>query len=268
MEFTEDQHRVWRTLFERQVPNIRKFACREYLEGFDILRLPGDRLPSLEELNAAITPRTGWRLRRTSVRYSDAVPWYRHFARRIFLITGYMRAWEVLDFTPEPDMFHDIFGHLPFMVLPRYTSLQDMFAIPFLRASPERREEIKRVAWFSTEFGLIRENGELKILGAGILSSVGEIQHVMAGNTPILPFSIENVITFTKAIYSYNEVLFAVDSLEALRAELQAYFDSIPAVNAINEDELPDVGDEVLEDWELADLARARGRTEEGRGPG
>lgn len=256
MGFTAEHHKVWRTLFQRQAPNVHKFACHEYLEGFDILGLPADRLPSLEELNAVITPRTGWRIRRTPVRYSDALPWYRHFARRIFPITDYMRSWEELAFTPEPDMFHDIFGHLPFMTLPRYTSLQDLFAPAYLRAGPEKRAEIKRVAWFSTEFGLIRQDGGLKIFGAGLMSSEGEIQHVMAGHTPVLPFSVANVITRTKAIYTYNEVLFAFDSLEALRDELKAYFDSIPAQQRV-EASMPEGEEGTLEDWELEDLAAA-----------
>lgn len=225
--FNDNQNAVWRDLYARQLLNVEKFACRQYLEGFDILGMPADRIPQLNELNAIITPRTGWRTVRTVVRYSDAVPWYHHFARRQFLITDYMRGRHEMDFTPEPDMFHDIFGHLPFMVLPEYTALQDLFAAPFLRATPEQRETIKRLAWFSTEFGLIRERGELKIFGAGLLSSFGEIRHVMAGNTPVKPFTIENVIGYEKAIYTFNEVLFVIDSIEALKLELARYFDSI-----------------------------------------
>lgn len=225
--FSDEQHDIWRTLYARQMPNIRRHASRLYLEGFEILGMPEDHIPSLHELNAVITPRTGWRTVRTPVRYSDAVPWYHHFARRQFLITDYMRGRHELDFTPEPDMFHDIYGHLPFMVLPTYTALQEMFAPAFLRANNEERENIKRLAWFSTEFGLIREEGELKIFGAGLISSYGEIQHIMAGRTPIRPFTVENVIGYEKAIYSYNEVLFVFDSLEALKAELARYFDSV-----------------------------------------
>ena len=258
MENGREQDRVWETLVRRQRPQVEAFACQEYLEGLAILSLPEDRVPSLQALNASITPRTGWRLRRTPVRYSDAVPWYRHFARRLFLITDYMRSWEELEFTPEPDMFHDIFGHLPFMVLPEYTALQDLFAPAFLRTDARHRELIKRLAWFTTEFGLIREGGRLKIFGAGLLSSVGEMQHVMQGRTPVLPFSVENVIARTKAIYTYNETLFAFDSLEGLKAELLAWFDSLP-VAPIEEDR--GVVDDVapLEDWELADLATAPG---------
>ena len=255
MERQQESDRVWTTLVERQTPQIERYACREYLEGFAILDLPSSHVPSLEFLNQAITPRTGWRLERTPIRYSDAVPWYRHFARKIFLITNYMRSWEELDFTPEPDMFHDMFGHLPFMVLPAYTALQEIFGPAFLRTDAEHREQIKRLAWFTTEFGMIREGGGLKVFGAGLLSSVGEIRHVMEGRTPILPFSIENVIKHTKAIYTYNETLFAIESLAALKEELSGYFATLP-IAAPETDTAPDAP---IEDWELDDLVGAPG---------
>jgi phenylalanine-4-hydroxylase len=227
MKFTEDQHRIWKTLFTRQLPQIERYACRDYLAGLDILQLPRDRIPSLSELNETMTPATGWIAARTSVRYTDAVPWYRAFAKRQFLVTDYMRDWDELEFTPEPDMFHDIFGHLPFMVLPRYTGLQEMFAPAFHRADDAQRENIKLLAWFSTEFGLIRENGELKAFGAGLISSISEIEHVMSGKVPILPFTLNNVFEHEKAIYSFNEALFAFDSVQALREELTGYFESL-----------------------------------------
>lgn len=224
---TEHQDRIWQMLCERQLPRVQQYACREYLEGAKLLQLPLNRVPGLDELNAVITPATGWRAVRTSVRYSDAVPWYKAFAARQFLITDYMRDWDELEFTPEPDMFHDIFGHMPFMALKRYTDLQDLFAPAFQRADDEQRENIKRLAWFSTEFGLIRENGDVKVFGAGLISSIGEVENVMSGQVPILPFTIENVIGYDKAIYAFNEALFVFDSLEALKAELATYFNAI-----------------------------------------
>ena len=227
LAFTPAQHHIWETLYTRQMPNIRQHACRDFLEGLEILDLRPERIPSINELNAKITPPTGWKVVHTKVRYSDAVPWYHHFARKQFMVTDYLRTWEELDFTPEPDMFHDILGHLPFMVLPHYTAVQEMFAAPFLRGDTEQRENIKRLAWFSTEFGLIEEEGEVKIFGAGLVSSKGELEKVMSGKTELMPFTIENVLNHDKAIWSFNETLFVFRSIDELKGELARYFDGI-----------------------------------------
>jgi phenylalanine-4-hydroxylase len=161
------------------------------------------------------------------VRYADAVQWYGHFARKEFLITDYVRSAEELDFTPEPDMFHDVYGHLPYFTLPRYVEIQEMFAPAFHKAkTDEQREQVKRLAWFSTEFGVIRQDGELKIFGTGLISSKGEMEHVLSGNAPLLPFKVETIIGFEKAIWSYNDQFFFFESLAALRAELARYFAS------------------------------------------
>lgn len=227
VEFTEEQHEIWRTLYNRQFPKIEKYVCREYQEGFKLLQLPADHIPSIRELNEKITPRTGWKTVRTKVRYSDAVQWYNHFGAKEFLVTDYVRSREELDFTPEPDMFHDVFGHLPFFTLKPYVEIQEMFAPAFHKSTTdEQRENIKRLAWFSTEFGLIRENGELKIFGTGLISSKGEMEHVLAGNTPIMPFKVETIANFDKAIWSFNQTLFDFESLDMLKAELERYFNT------------------------------------------
>ncbi len=222
--FTEEEHAIWRELFRRQLPRTRRWACREYLMGWDLLELPADRIPTLPEMNARIAPRTGWRTIRTSVRYTDAVPWYQRFAAREFPVTDYVRAWGELEFTPEPDLFHDIFGHLPFLTLPHYTALEELFAPAFLSADDERREEIKRLAWYSTEFGLIRENGKLKVLGAGLLSSSAELESVMSGAVPTAPFRVADVVQHEKSVWSQNDVIFVVESIDALTRDLRRYF--------------------------------------------
>ena len=231
--FSEDQHQLWAALYENLIPRVEQYACEDYKRGFDILQVPGDRIPSLAELEAVIYPRTGWRLERTSVRYTDAVPWYHKFAQKIFLITDYLRSWEEFEWTHEPDMWHDIFGHLPFMTLKHYAELEELFAPAFLAAqTDEQRENIKRLAWFSTEFGLIRENGELKLFGAGLISGADELDNAVNGVIPNMPFTVENVVRYDKAVYTQNEMLFVFDSVEALVAELKRYFDPILAGEA------------------------------------
>jgi phenylalanine-4-hydroxylase len=228
VEFTEEQHDIWRALVARQAPKVKQYACKEYLAGSEFMKLPGERIPSVQWLNERITPRTGWRTVRTKVRYSDAVQWYKHFAKKEFLITDYVRSREELEFTPEPDMFHDVYGHLPYFTLPEYVEIQEMFAPAFHKSkTDDERENIKRLAWFSTEFGLIREGGELKVFGTGLISSSAEMEHVLAGNTPLLDFKVETIVNFDKAIWSFNKQLFVFDSLPALKQELARYFDSL-----------------------------------------
>lgn len=228
MEFTPEQNKTWAELYRRQIPRVDRWACADYLDGFEKLALPSEEVPSVEYLNSKITPATGWTIVRTDVRYTDADEWYRQFDQRNFLITDYMRSWEELDWTPEPDMFHDIFGHLPFMTLPHYARLQEMFAPAYLRAtSTEQKENIKRLAWFSTEFGIIRENGESKIFGTGLMSGGDEMEKAATGVTEQRPFTIENVLTRDKAVNEQNQILFYFDSMDELVAELNRYFDTI-----------------------------------------
>lgn len=227
-DFTPEQHKTWAELYRRQMPRIEQYACAEYLEGFPILDLPADEVPTVEHLNSSITPATGWEVVRTTTRYTDSDEWYRQFDQKHFLITDYMRSWDELDWTPEPDMFHDVFGHLPFMVLPRYARLQEMFAPTYLRAeADEHKEAIKRLAWFSTEFGLIREGSDVKIFGTGLMSGGDEMENAANGITERREFTIDNVLTRDKAVNEQNEILFVFDSVDSLKAELASFFDTI-----------------------------------------
>jgi phenylalanine-4-hydroxylase len=228
MSFTEAQQRTWTKLYGMLEPRIEKYACREYLDGFAGLAMARDHIPTVEELNARIKPATGWQVVRTSVRYSDAVEWYKNFAKKCFLITDYIREESELEFTPEPDMFHDVFGHLPFLMDQPYADLEEIYAPTFLRVGDDDREKVKRLAWYSTEFGMIRENGEMKVFGAGLLSSAGEMDRVAAGEVPIQEFVCEDVVEHAKSVWEFNSVLFVADSVEAYHRELKRYFDAMP----------------------------------------
>lgn len=228
IEFSPEQHKTWAELFRRQVPRVREHACSMYLEGFDLLEMPAETIPTLDELNAKITPASGWTVVRTDVRYTDSDEWYRYFDRHEFLITNYMRSWEELDWTPEPDMFHDIFGHLPFFMLPRYARLQEMFAPAYLAAaSDEEKENIKRLAWYSTEFGMIREDGKLKVFGTGLMSGGDEFLNAAEGRMTYHDFTIDNVIGHDKVMYEQHHDLYVIESVDQLTAELEKYFNPI-----------------------------------------
>ncbi len=228
IEFSPEQHKTWAELYRRQLPKIQEHSSALYLEGFENLALPSGHIPTLDHLNSKIPEATGWRVVRTDVRFTDADEWYRFFDRHEFLITNYMRSWEELDWTPEPDMFHDVFGHLPFFTLPEYVELQEMFAPAFLASTDEEeKENIKRLAWYSTEFGMITEDGVMKVFGTGLMSGGDEFTNAAEGKLEYEPFTLDNVLGKDKVIYDQHDHLYVIESLDQCKAEIAKYFDPI-----------------------------------------
>ncbi len=235
MRFSKRDHQTWFILFARQLTNVERFACQEFKEGFAKLNLSPNRIPTLADLNQRITPTTGWKVTRTPSRYMTRQEWFTAFTRKEFPITGYIRGSNELDFTPEPDIFHDVFGHQPFMTLPQYVEIFEMFALAWPKAKSElQRRAIGRLAWFGYEFGLIREEGKLKAFGAGLLSSFSEIKNIADPKIPKREFTVENVIQGHKPdgtrvgdrVYGVTEntELFVFGSLNHLKSELASYF--------------------------------------------
>jgi phenylalanine-4-hydroxylase len=180
ISFSDEQHAIWADLFAgiRQ-PYLLEHICQEFKDGLELLQLDPRRIPTVAHLSERITPRTGWRIERTAVRYTLADDWYQKFAQRIFLITDYLRTRDQMEFTPEPDMFHDIFGHLPYLTMDFYARIEDKFAPAYLNATQAEKEVIKRLAWYSTEFGLVMEDNRIKVFGAGIISGRSELTNTI-----------------------------------------------------------------------------------------
>ena len=180
ISFSDDQHAIWADLFAGiQRPYLQEHLSQSYIDGMALLQLDPQRIPTVAYLNERIQPRTGWRIQRTAVRYTLADDWYKKFAQRIFLITDYLRSRRELEFTPEPDMFHDIVGHLPYLTQSFYARIEDRFAPAYLKASEAEKEVIKRLAWYTTEFGIVVEAGRFKIFGAGTISGRSELANTI-----------------------------------------------------------------------------------------
>jgi len=180
ISFSDEQHAIWADLYAGITqPYLMEHICQEYKDGFELLGLDPHRIPTVTHLNERINPRTGWHIERTAVRYTLADDWYVKFGQRIFLITDYLRTRDQMEFTPEPDMFHDIFGHLPYLTLEFYARIEDKFAPAYMQATQEEREVIKRLAWYSTEFGLVMEDNRFKVFGAGTISGRAELANTI-----------------------------------------------------------------------------------------
>ncbi len=197
--FSQDQHAIWADLFAGvHQPYLLEHVCQEYKMGLSLLELDAHHIPTVAHLNERITPRTGWHIERTAVRYTVADDWYAKFTKRIFLITDYLRTRDQMEFTPEPDMFHDIFGHLPFLTQEFYARIEDKFAPAYYKATTAEREVIKRLAWYSTEFGVIIQDNRFKIFGAGIISGRRELTHTIM---EFYRLGRDNVIDYSKNVY-------------------------------------------------------------------
>jgi len=206
ISFSEDQHSIWADLFAGiHQPYLLEHLCQQWKGGLELLELDPLHIPTVAHLNDHITPRTGWRIERTVVRYTLADDWYKKFAQRTFLITDYLRTRDQMEFTPEPDMFHDIFGHLPYLTMEFYARIEDKFAPAYLKATPDEREVIKRLAWYSTEFGLVMQDNRFKVFGAGIISGRAEFANAIM---EFYRLSRDNVINYSEAVFEQLNDLF------------------------------------------------------------
>ena len=197
--FSDEQHAIWADLFAGiNRPYLLENICNEFRYGLELLQLNPLHIPTVTHLNERIQPRTGWRIERTVVRYTLADDWYAKFAQRIFLITDYLRTRDQMEFTPEPDMFHDIFGHLPYLTQEFYARIEDKFAPAYLKATQEEREVIKRLAWYTTEFGLVMEDNRFKVFGAGTISGRAELANTIM---EFYRLSRDNVFDYSRDVF-------------------------------------------------------------------
>lgn len=193
--FTAEDHAVWDLLFARQVELLGTRAVSAFFDGLDLLKLDHPGVPDLDGLNAILTPRTGWR----TVAVPGLVPDDAFFAmltERVFPIGNFIRERAQLDYLEQPDCFHDLFGHIPLLAHHDFAAMvEHVGRLGVAGIAAGAGERVARLYWHSVEFGLAREQGSLKILGAGLASSFGEAHFSLeSGIVDHLPFSIARAI--------------------------------------------------------------------------
>jgi phenylalanine-4-hydroxylase len=223
-EYNEQDHQTWAALCARQVALVGEVACAEFLEGFPALGLDLSYLPDPAVISGRLRGLTGWTLGDAQNAYLGPTEWFEHLAARRFPVTDYIRKPHELDFTPLPDLFHEYFGHLAYFTGQYFADTAQMFGDLYLTARDERQQlEIARLWWFTTEFGLIRHDGQLKVYGAGLLSSPGELLHALNPDTPKHPFDIRQEVATPGAAYSMHPAYFILDDPGHTRRIIQDY---------------------------------------------
>lgn len=214
--YTEEQHAVWAELVGRVLPNVQKHAAREYLEGFEIIGLQPDRLPNLAAISRRLAPRTHW----SSTPVSGFLPapaFFEMLANRLFPTTTWLRSRESLEYTPEPDIFHDVFGHVPMHAHKVFGDFLEHYGRVCAATSDAMvLEKLGRLFWYTVEFGLIRQGGEIKVYGSGVISSQGECRNVISGGCAVHDFSLGEVLETPVKVDELQKLLFAVESFDQI----------------------------------------------------
>jgi phenylalanine-4-hydroxylase len=223
--YTSEQHAIWRTLFHRQEAVLARRACRPFLDGLKDLGVAADGIPDFRRLNEALDRATRWRIVAVPGLVPDAV-FFEHLANRQFPATCFIRRQEQLDYLQEPDIFHDIFGHVPMLMNPVFADYMEAYGKGGLKALRlHHLEQLARLYWYTVEFGLIATEDGPRIYGSGIVSSKGESIYCLESHKPNrIAFDLMRVMRTRYRIDDYQESYFVIDSFEQLFAATQPDF--------------------------------------------
>jgi phenylalanine-4-hydroxylase len=223
VHYSTEEDQVWATVSHELEVLHQRYACDEVKRGIERLALPTERVPQLREVDARLRELSGFRIRPVP----GLVPtreFYGSLAERTFLSTQYIRHHSVPFYTPEPDIVHEIIGHATMLASPRLADLYEAAGRASLRAtSDDALEFFSRVFWFTLEFGVVREAGEVRAFGAGLLSSYGEIQ--VFRDAEVRPWDLRAMGTTGYDITQYQPLLFAAPGTDDLVERLTAFFD-------------------------------------------
>jgi phenylalanine-4-hydroxylase len=215
--YTAEHHAIWRTLFERQAKLLPGRACGEYLRGLAQLGVAAEGIPDFERLSDILERATGWRI----VAVPGLVPdetFFRHLANRRFPATNWIRAPEQMDYLQEPDVFHDVLGHVPMLIHPVFADYLAAYGRGGLKAAGlGALHRLSRLYWYTVEFGLIRRPEGLRIYGSGILSSRTESVYCLDDPTPQrLAFELRRVMRTNYRIDRFQDTYFVIDGFDQL----------------------------------------------------
>lgn len=215
--YTPAEHAVWKTLFERQTKLLPGRACDEFVEGMKNLPIGADRIPDFLELSEVLMQRTGWQVVAVPGLVPDEV-FFEHLANRRFPAGNFIRKPHELDYLEEPDVFHDVFGHVPMLMNPSIADYIQAYGVGGLRAKKLGvLDKLARVYWYTVEFGLIQQKDGLRIYGAGIASSRTESVFALDDASPNrIGFDLERVMRTNYRIDDFQESYFVIDSLAEL----------------------------------------------------
>ena len=222
IEYTEQEHQTWKTITNKLLPLQQKHACSMYLQARKRLDISNERIPQLADLSERLKAIEGFTLGAVEG-LIDARNFLSQLADRRMLCTQYIRHHSKPEYTPEPDIVHEVIGHVPTFVDKDFVEFSERVGRAAQVANDEELVQLERLYWFTLEFGLIQEQDEVKIYGAGLLSSFGEIQHCLTDAVDRKPFSIEDIMKHDYEYSHMQDVLYIVPSFAALKKSTENF---------------------------------------------
>ncbi|WP_404336543.1 phenylalanine 4-monooxygenase [Sphingomonas sp. MMS12-HWE2-04] len=215
--YTAQEHATWDTLFERQAKLLPGRASHAYLKGLDALRLSESGIPNFEELSDRLMKLTGWQVVAVPGLVPDDV-FFDHMANRRFVAGNFIRRPDQLDYIQEPDVFHDVFGHVPMLADPVFADYLEAYGRGGVRAMElGALKQLGRLYWYTVEFGLVEEAGDLRIYGAGIVSSSAESRFALESDSPNrIRFDMKRVMRTDYRIDDFQQNYFVIPSFDEL----------------------------------------------------
>jgi len=247
--YARSDHETWATLFERQKQLLVGRACDEFLENQQRFGMTPDAIPKFDDLNRVLKGTTGWQI----IGVEGLLPeltFFDHLANRRFPVTWWIRKPEQIDYIAEPDLFHDLFGHVPLLLNPVFADYMQAYGCGGVKAhglGAEALVNLTRLYWYTVEFGLIKQSNGLRIYGSGIVSSKGESIHCLESAAPNrIGFDMPRIMRTRYRIDTYQKTYFVIDSFQQLMDATEPDFtplylelaqqESIPAGSVLQSD--------------------------------
>lgn len=229
--YTPEDFAVWKILMERQMNTLTTVASSEYLEGIETMGFHKERIPDFKEVNTTLARLTGWQIQVVPGIIAEP-DFFNLLAQKKFPATTWLRKMSELDYLSEPDMFHDVFGHLPLLTNQLFTDFYRFMGELGVRYQGNEKitTMLGRIYWFTVEFGLIKNKEAKKIYGAGILSSHGETNFSLSEVPRHIPFDAEQIMFTHFENDKIQDKYFVIDSFRQL-------YDSMPTIQAVVERE-------------------------------